>query len=71
MGLGFDVIDRVALSELRKWNTGYRRPVDQRSRLAQNAVDENRVIGGYGQIAMRLKGLPPPPLKIQPQSEWE
>ena len=59
VSFGLDVIDGVAVAELRKRNAGYRRSIDQGSRLAQNAVHEHRVIGGYGQIAMRSKGLPP------------
>ena len=46
--LGLDVIDRVAVAELGKRNPGYRRSVDQGSSLAQNAVDEHRVIGSDG-----------------------
>ena len=59
VGLGFDVIDSVSFAELGKRNAGYRRSVDQGSRLAKNAVHEHRVIGGNGQVAMRQKRSPP------------
>ena len=46
--LGLDMIDRVAVAELRKRNPSYRRSVYQGSRFAKNAVDEHRVFGGDG-----------------------
>ena len=61
VGLGFDVIDGVAVAELGKRNPGYRCSVDQGSGFAENAVHEHRMIGGDGQISMRQKMLPPPP----------
>ena len=57
--LGLDVMDCMAVAEIRKRNSGYRRSVDQGSCLAKNAVHGDRVIGGDGQIAMRLKRSPP------------
>ena len=63
MCLGLDMIDSVAVAELRKRSAGYRRSVDQSSRFAKNAVDEQRVICSDGQFAMWQKGLPPPPPK--------
>ena len=51
--LGLDVIDRVALAKFRQRNAGYRRSVDQGARFAENAVDEDGVVCGDGQISMR------------------
>ena len=70
VSLGFDVIDHVSFAELRKRNAGYCGSIYQGSRFAKNAVDEHRVFGGDGQIAMRQNApAPPPPPGILRQSE--
>ena len=63
MGVGLDVIHGEIRAERGTRNAGHGRAVHERRSFAENAVHEHRVVGGDGQIAMRLKGLtsPPPP----------